>query len=151
MQVWHQARKGEKRIQKEQPWEMIKVVNRETIILSFNPWVRKIPWRRKWQPTPVFLPGEPHGQRSLVGYSPQSCNELDMIEQLTTVLDGVTTEIFCRWQLVCAHFTGQNMTLLFINDITVLFLGPVSYMYLCISVYIYTHIYIYIHLHIYVF
>ena len=35
----------------------------------FNPWVRKMPWRRKWQPTLVFLPGEPHGQRSLAGYS----------------------------------------------------------------------------------
>ena len=34
--------------------------------------VRKIPWRRKWQHTPIFLPGESHGQRSLVGYSPQS-------------------------------------------------------------------------------
>ena len=38
--------------------------------LGFDPWVRKIPWRRKWQPTPVFLPGESHGQRSLEGYSP---------------------------------------------------------------------------------
>ena len=36
----------------------------------FHLWVGKIPWRRKWQPTPVFLPGEPHGQRSLAGYSP---------------------------------------------------------------------------------
>ena len=36
--------------------------------LRFDPWVRKIPWRRKWQPTPVFLPGESHGQRSLAGY-----------------------------------------------------------------------------------
>ena len=36
----------------------------------FNPHVQKIPWRRKWQPTPVFLPGEFHGQRSLLGYSP---------------------------------------------------------------------------------
>ena len=35
-----------------------------------NPWVCKIPWRRKWQPTPVFLPGKSHGQRSLMGYSP---------------------------------------------------------------------------------
>ena len=35
---------------------------------GFNAWVGKIPWRRKWQPTPVFLPGESHGQRSLVGY-----------------------------------------------------------------------------------
>jgi len=32
---------------------------------GFDPWVRKIPWRRAWQPTPVFLPGESHGQRSL--------------------------------------------------------------------------------------
>ena len=41
----------------------------------FNPWVGKIPWRREWQPTPVFLPGESHGQRSLVGYSPWCCKE----------------------------------------------------------------------------
>ena len=34
---------------------------------GFNPWVWEIPWRRAWQPTPVFLPGKPHGQRSLVG------------------------------------------------------------------------------------
>ena len=34
----------------------------------FDPWVGKIPWRREWQPTPVFLPGKSHGQRSLVGY-----------------------------------------------------------------------------------
>ena len=37
---------------------------------GFNPWVGTIPWRRAWKPTPVFLPGESHGQRSLVGYSP---------------------------------------------------------------------------------
>ena len=37
---------------------------------GFDPWVRKIPWRRKWQPTPVLVPGKPHAQRSLVGYSP---------------------------------------------------------------------------------
>ncbi|KAB0337726.1 hypothetical protein FD754_025020 [Muntiacus muntjak] len=36
--------------------------------IRFDPWVRKIPWRRKWQPTPVFMPRELHGQRSLVGY-----------------------------------------------------------------------------------
>ena len=38
---------------------------------GFTPWVWKIPWRRKWQPTPVYLPGESHGQRNLAGYSPQ--------------------------------------------------------------------------------
>jgi len=37
---------------------------------GFDPWVRKIPWRRAWQPTPVFSSGELHGERSLVGYSP---------------------------------------------------------------------------------
>ena len=36
---------------------------------GFDPWVGKIPWRRKWQPTPVFFPGEFHGQRSLAGYN----------------------------------------------------------------------------------
>ena len=41
----------------------------ETQETQFNPWVRKIPWKRKWQPTPVFLPGKSHGQRGLVGYS----------------------------------------------------------------------------------
>ena len=48
--------------------------------LGFNPWVGKIPWRREWQSTPVFLPGESHGQRSLVGYSPWGHQELDMTE-----------------------------------------------------------------------
>ena len=47
---------------------------------GFRPWVGKIPWRRKWQPTPEFLPGEFHGQRSLVGYGPQDRKELDMTE-----------------------------------------------------------------------
>ena len=37
---------------------------------EFDPWVRKISWRRKWQPTPVFMPGESHGQKNLVDYSP---------------------------------------------------------------------------------
>ena len=50
---------------------------------QFNPWVGKMPWRREWQPTPVFLPGEFHGQRSLAGYSPWSRKESDRTEQLT--------------------------------------------------------------------
>ena len=45
-----------------------------------DPWVGKIPWRRTWQPTPVFLPGESHGQKSLVGYSPRGHKELDTTE-----------------------------------------------------------------------
>ena len=46
----------------------------------FDPWVGKILWRREWLLTPVFLPGEFHGQRSLAGYSPLVCKELDMTE-----------------------------------------------------------------------
>ena len=46
----------------------------------------KIPWRREWQPTPVFLPGEFHGQGSLAGYSPWGSKELDITEQLTLSL-----------------------------------------------------------------
>ena len=48
--------------------------------LRFDPWVGKIPWRRAWQPTVVFLPGESHGPRSLVGYSPWGHKELDTTE-----------------------------------------------------------------------
>ena len=48
--------------------------------LRFAPWVEKIPWKRAWQPTPVFLPGESHGQWSLVGYSPQGREELKKTE-----------------------------------------------------------------------
>ena len=49
--------------------------------LRFDSWIRKItPWRRKWQPTQVFLPGKPHGQRSLEGYNPWGLRELDPTE-----------------------------------------------------------------------
>ena len=53
----------------------------------FNPWVGKIPWSRKWQATPVFLPGKFHGQRSPVGYSPYGCKEWT---QLSTNAQGMT-------------------------------------------------------------
>ena len=42
---------------------------------GFDPWVRKIPWRREWQPTPVFLPEESYGPSSLAGYSPRDRKE----------------------------------------------------------------------------
>ena len=48
----------------------------------FNPWVGKIPWRRKWQPTPVFLPGKFHGRRSLIGYNRWGCKESVTTERL---------------------------------------------------------------------
>ena len=49
---------------------------------GFNPWVGKISWRRKWQPTPVFLSGKAHGRRSLIGYSPWGRKESDTTERL---------------------------------------------------------------------
>ena len=52
----------------------------------FNPWVGKIPWRRAWQPTQVFLPGKPNGQRSLADSSPWGRKESDTTEQLNTVM-----------------------------------------------------------------
>ena len=59
------------------------------MIPGFNPWVRKIPWRREWLPTPVFLLGESHGQWSLAGYSPWGCKESDMSELLTLSLRNI--------------------------------------------------------------
>ena len=51
---------------------------------GFDPWVRKISWNRKWQPTPVFLPGRFRGQRCLTGYSPWGGKESDMTEHVGT-------------------------------------------------------------------
>ena len=59
--------------------------------LGFDPWVRKIPWRRAWQPTPAFLPGESHGQRSLAGYILEGCKKLDM------------TKVTCMHACACVH------------------------------------------------
>ena len=52
--------------------------------LRFDPWVGKIPWSRKWQHTPVFLPGKFYGQRRLAGYSPWNCKEFDSTEHTHT-------------------------------------------------------------------
>ena len=52
--------------------------------LSSVPGLERFPWRRAWQPTPVFLAGKSHGQRSLVGYSPCGCKELDTTERPST-------------------------------------------------------------------
>ena len=67
-------------------------------IPGFNPWVGKIPWRRTWQPTPVFLPVEFHRQRSLVGYSPWGCKESDTTERLSL-------------HFISVHFRGCRRTL----------------------------------------
>ena len=55
---------------------------------GFNPWIVKVTWRRKWQPTPIFLPGKSCGQRNLAGYSPQDCKELDTTERWSTQAQG---------------------------------------------------------------
>ena len=52
----------------------------ETQRPGFDPWVEKIPWKRKWQPTPVFLPGKSLGWRRLLGYSPRVRKESDTTE-----------------------------------------------------------------------
>ena len=59
--------------------------------LGFDPWIGKTPWRRKWQPTLVFLPGEFHGQRSLVGYSPWGHKESNRTEHT-------------GWAIIPAHY-----------------------------------------------
>ena len=59
-------------------------------IRGFSPWVGKIPWRKAWQPTLVFLSGDSHGERSLVGYTPWGSKELDMSE---------ATWCACMWSL----------------------------------------------------
>ena len=58
------------------------LVRQETSV--FDPWVGKFLWRREWQSTPVFLPGEFHGQRSQMGYSLWDSKESDTTEQLNT-------------------------------------------------------------------
>ena len=74
----------------------------ETKRCGFDPWFRKIPWNRNWQPTPVFLPGKFHGQRSLVGYSPRGHKESDRTEQFKPV---APTTNFLRGS---QHFSGRG-------------------------------------------
>ena len=61
--------------------------------LKFNSWVEKIPCRREWQPTAVFLPGKFHEQKNLVGYSPRGHKELDMTGRLTDTHTQTTLHI----------------------------------------------------------
>ena len=67
--------------------------------LGFDPWVRKIPWRRAWQPTPVFLPGESHGQRSVAGYSPWGRRESNTTKWLSSMPSK------CRWDISSSLFS----------------------------------------------
>ena len=70
----------------------------------FSPWAEKIPWRRKWQPTPVSLPGKSHGQRSLMGCSPWGRKESDVTEQAQRLSSKVSYNSgleFCREKNFC--------------------------------------------------
>ena len=64
------------------------------------PWDRKIHWKRKWQLNLVFLPGESHRRRSLMGYSSQGHKELDMIEQLTAKQEKTLHMDITRWSIL---------------------------------------------------
>ena len=72
----------------KQSWSIPWWLRRQRICLQcgrpeFDPWVGKIPWKREWQSTPVCLPEESHGQRSLLRYSPWGYKESDTTERLT--------------------------------------------------------------------
>ena len=63
----------------------------ETKETRFESWVKKIPWRRAWLPTPAFLPGESHGPRSLAGYSPRDRKQSDVTERLNVKMEKMGT------------------------------------------------------------
>ena len=77
----------------------------------FDTWVRKILWRRKWQPTPLFLPGESLGQRSLVCYSLWGCNELDTTEQLSLSLPSfaICISVFLIFYFITIEFLSISI------------------------------------------
>ena len=74
----------------------------------FDPWVRKILWSRKWQPTPVFLPVKSHGQRSLEGYSPNGPKELDMSKRLSTHIIHMAWRILVLWSWIQPGPCSEN-------------------------------------------
>ena len=97
----------------------------------FDPLVKKIPWKRKWQPAPVFLPEKSNGQRSLAGYSPW---DHKMVGQ------NLVTK-----QQICLHIYSSLSLSIYIY----------IYIYVCVYVYMYIYIhvymYIYTHTHIYIY
>ena len=80
--------------------------------LGFYPWVGKIPWRRKWQLTPVFLPGRSHEQRSLAGYSPWGCKDSDTTEHIhISIVDfrKITLQKVAKFSLNFLEFSVVNV------------------------------------------
>ena len=98
----------------------------DTRLTGFDPWVGKIPWRRKWQPSPVFLPGKSHGQRSLVGYCPLGHKESDTTKGLSTHTHHVASvslnleqfSVLLLWSLTVLKSAGFSFWKLTLN------LGP---------------------------
>ena len=89
---------------------------------GFDPWVGKIPWRRAWQPTPVFLPRESRGQRSLVGCTPQGHKEMGTAEQRTHGMWNVSSRTRGRSLVPCLGSTvstpeqpGNSQTAVFMT------------------------------------
>ena len=78
--IWYQWAPGSSTIGVSLVAQTIKNICLHCRRPRFDTWVEKIPWRREWQPTLAVLLGESHGQRSLEGYSPWGCKELDMTE-----------------------------------------------------------------------
>ena len=70
---------------------------------GFNPWIGKIPWRRKWKPTPVFLAGESYEQKNLVSYSPRGCKESDTAEHTCTHAPAVKAPDLNHWTVRGFH------------------------------------------------
>ena len=81
---------------------------------GFDPCIEKTPWRRAWKPTPVFLPGESLGQRSLVGYSSWGCKESDTTK--------AQTHAYCVSSLLCAGFCEQRLLSLWCAGFSLLLL-----------------------------
>ena len=75
---------------------------------GLDPWVRKIPWSRKWQPAPVCLPGKFHGQRSLADYRPWGHNELDVTEHSMGVHQPLIKWPRLKRRLCCSHHVALS-------------------------------------------
>ena len=78
--------------------------------LGFVPWIGKIPWSRKWQPTPVLLSGKLHGQRSVVGYSLGGRKESDLTQRAN---NNKTTNSYRIWRLTISQISSCHTPLLF--------------------------------------
>ena len=74
----------------------------------YDPWVGKIPWRRKWQPAPVFLPGESYGQEPGGLYSPWGCEESDIAERLSMITMSMKAIVFVYLFYLAASGLGSG-------------------------------------------